>query len=48
MTPVNVLADVETKKLAPAELVSIQAGTGPKFMVRMGGRQSENGKGGAI
>lgn len=47
MTPVNVLPDVETKKLAPADLVSTQAGTGPKLMVRMAARQSEKGKGGA-
>lgn len=47
MTPVNVLPDVETKKLPPADFLSTQAGTGPKPMVRMGARQSEKGKGGA-
>ena len=47
MTPVNVLPDVKTKKLAPADLVSTQDGTGLKFIVKKGARQSEKGKGGA-
>lgn len=46
MTPVNVLPDVETKKFALAGLVSTQAGTGPKFVVRRGAGQSK-GKGDA-
>lgn len=46
MTPVNVLPDVETKKLTPADLLSMQSRTGPKFMVRKGARETEKQKGG--
>lgn len=41
MTPANVLPDVETKKLAPADLVPRQAGAGMEFTVRRGAGRTE-------
>lgn len=47
MTSVNILPDVETKKLDSAKLVQTYTGIGLIFMVRMGARQSKKRKGGA-
>lgn len=41
MTPENVLSDVETKKLALADLVPTQTGTDTKLMVRLSVGQME-------